>query len=140
MPSVRLRYSKASTASSSVTGTYSARPVSWSQALFRPHSRIIQAGGDRVHRGDLAVLVLAEVGFHAVKIPSFPVAMVAAVSKVSTPRPAASQPDETHSLIFYKIGKGADGIAPPPTQAITASGMSPFLFQNLILISLEITA
>ena len=33
---VRARYSKASTASSSVIGTYSARPVSWSQACSGP--------------------------------------------------------------------------------------------------------
>ena len=36
MPSMRLVYSKAFTASSSVTGTYSARPMSWSQACSGP--------------------------------------------------------------------------------------------------------
>ena len=36
IPSVRLKYSKAPTASSSVTGTYSARPVSWSMACSGP--------------------------------------------------------------------------------------------------------
>ena len=36
IPSVRARYSKAETASSSVTGTYWARPVSWSHACSGP--------------------------------------------------------------------------------------------------------
>ena len=36
MPSVRARYSKACTASSSVTGTYSARPISWRYACSGP--------------------------------------------------------------------------------------------------------
>lgn len=36
MPSVRARYSKALTASSSVTGTYSARPMSWRWACSGP--------------------------------------------------------------------------------------------------------
>lgn len=36
MPSMRLMYAKASTASPSVTLTYSARPVSWSQACSGP--------------------------------------------------------------------------------------------------------
>ena len=67
IPSVRARYSKASTASSSVTGTYSARPDVVEVGVLRADARVVQPGGDGVDRGDLAVLVLAEVGLHAVE-------------------------------------------------------------------------
>ena len=67
MPSVRARYSKASTASSSVTGTYSARPDIVEVSVLRADAGIVQSGGDGVHRRDLSVLILAEIGFHAVE-------------------------------------------------------------------------
>ena len=35
--------------------------------VLRAHAGIIQAGGDGIHRGDLAVFILAEIALHAVE-------------------------------------------------------------------------
>ena len=67
IPSVLARYSKASTASSSVTGTYSARPDIVKMRVLRPDTRIVKACGNGVDRSNLSVFVLAEIGFHAVE-------------------------------------------------------------------------
>jgi hypothetical protein len=47
--------------------TYSARPVSFSQACSGPTPGIVEAGRDRVRLDDLAVLVLQQVGAVAVQ-------------------------------------------------------------------------
>ena len=40
--------------------------------VFRSDARIIQPCGDGIHRSDLPVCILTEIGFHAVEYPQAP--------------------------------------------------------------------
>ena len=57
IPSVSVRRSKAASASSSVQGTYVARPGVAQGGVLGADARVVEPGRDRVRVGDLAVLV-----------------------------------------------------------------------------------
>jgi hypothetical protein len=88
---VRHRSWKACSASSSVIVTYSARPMSLSQACSG-RRRVVEAGRDRMGLDDLAVLVLQQVGAVAVQHAGRPAVSEAECLPVSRPSPAASTP------------------------------------------------
>ena len=133
MPSVRARYSKACTASSSVTGNILRAADVVQVRVLRADAGVVQTGGDGVHRRDLAVLVLAEVGLHAVENAQpdrwrwWPRSR-----SVSTPRPAASQPMSRTARIVDEVVKAADGVGAAAHAGDDRIGQASLLFQHLL--------
>ena len=135
MPSVLERYSKASTASVSVTGTYSAfrfPPDVHAPVRFPDNP----ACGNGIHRCNLSNIHPDRNGFMPWKTPVVPWLMVAACLAVSTPSPAASQPISRTSFMGEKLNQKAPmALLPPPTQAMTALGRRPSFSISCSLIS-----
>ena len=71
------------------------------------------------------------------KMPGLPARILAAVSGLSIPLPAASQPMRRTPGSPMKEQKEPIALEPPPTQAMTASGSFPSFFRICSLISLE---
>ena len=67
MPSSLERYSKASTASSSVMATIFGSSDIVKVGVLRSDAGVVKTGGDGVNRSNLSVLILAEIGLHTVE-------------------------------------------------------------------------
>ena len=78
--------------------------------VLRPDAGVVQPGGNGVHRGDLAVLVLTEVGFHAVKDAQPPGGDGGRrLGRVHAP-PRGLAADESDGGLADKVVEGPDGV------------------------------
>ena len=100
----------ASSASSSVTATYSARPVSLQEAVLRADARIVEAGGDRVRLGRLPVVVLQQVRQRAVQHADAPAGSVAAWRPLSMPVARRLDAEEPHARVGTNGVEQAHGV------------------------------
>ena len=98
MPSSRHRSWNACSASSSVTATYSARPLSFSHACSGPDAGIVEPGGDRMRLDDLAVLVLQQIGAVAVQHAGLAGGQRRRVLAALEPVPRGFDADQPHVL------------------------------------------
>ena len=111
--------------------------------VLRADAGIVQPCGNGVDRGDLAVLILAEVGLHAVEntLRGRCCYGGGSLNGVDTPSRCLAA-DQPHSLVLDEIDRTLPmALEPPPTQAshCDPEAVPPFP-GSAALISLEITA
>ncbi len=79
--------------------------------MLRAHARIIQPGGDGVDGRDLPVLVLAEVGLHAVEYPEAAGVDRGRCLEGVDPLAGGLAADQLHLLVLDEVIEGPDGVA-----------------------------
>ena len=99
--------------------------------MFRADAGIVQSGGDGVHRRDLSVLILAEVGFHTMENAQPPgVDGGCRLEGVDT-SPGRLAADEPHVFILNKKGKTSDGVGSAAHAGQHRVGEASLLRKNL---------
>ena len=98
--------------------------------MLGTYARVVEPRGDALGAPHLAVLVLEDVGEHAVEDPLPPLDQGGGV----LPRagPARLDPESLTPLSRTKAWKLPMELLPPPTQATTASGRRPFLLKSAL--------
>ena len=81
-------------------------------SVLRPNAGIVQSGGDGVYRSDLAVLVLTEVGLHAMKDAQAAGGDGGGGLKGVHPAPGGFTADQTDGRVRNKVVEAPDRVGP----------------------------
>ena len=100
--------------------------------MLRAHTGIIQSGGNGVYRGNLAVLVLTEIGLHAVE-NAHPAGVNRGGGFKGVDAPSggltADQPD---ARVVDKVVEAADGVGTAAHAGHHRIGKTALFFQHLL--------
>ena len=101
--------------------------------VLRADAGIVQTGGNGVHRGDLAVFILAEIGLHAVENAQS--ARVDGGGGLKGVYAAACRftADEPDALVLNEVVETADGVGAAAHAGDDGIRQTAFLFQHLLL-------
>ena len=100
--------------------------------VLRPDARVVQSGGDGVNRGDLAVVVLAEIGLHAVENPQPASADGGGCLEGIDAAAGGLAADEGYVFVINEMVEGSDGVGAAADTGDDRVGQASLLLKDLL--------